>query len=359
MDNGRDMRCEAATRMVSDADGRPRDRGVRAHVRDCSPCRRFQVEIEERGRTFAAISPMPVIAAAGALKAALGGSGVAAVTGGAGAGAGVGGVAAGSIGASALLKPAVGLLAVLAIGTAAVDRGAIFEADRHDRATADPGRSTPTLAEHAGKSAPRGSHAIAWHAGRPSTAVTTGDRIESSSGPDPASPAAPGPADEEPGASMVVPRPRGGAESRRDDELVASTSTKSPALHGNGHDETLVPGPAAAPVIAPASEGKSGATPGGDIPPGQAKKETVPPGQAKKETLPPGQAKKQAEPSAGETSAPASTPIEASEHVPPGQAKKEGAQAPEPSEGSAVPVEAAEAPKVPPGQAKKEEAATE
>ncbi|MGH2937489.1 MAG: RNA polymerase sigma factor, partial [Solirubrobacterales bacterium] len=78
MDNGRDMQCDTATRVVSDADGHPRDRGVRAHLRACSPCRRFQAEISERGRTFAAISPLPAIVAAGALKAALGGSGAAA-----------------------------------------------------------------------------------------------------------------------------------------------------------------------------------------------------------------------------------------------------------------------------------------
>lgn len=40
MDHGRDMRCDLAVRMVVDADGRPRDRGVRAHLRDCTPCRR-------------------------------------------------------------------------------------------------------------------------------------------------------------------------------------------------------------------------------------------------------------------------------------------------------------------------------
>jgi len=429
MDDGRDMQCDLATRMMSDADGRPRDRGVRAHLRDCPSCRRFQTEIKERGRTFAAISPMPAIAAAGVVKAALGasgaatgGPGAAAVAGGAGAGAGGAAVAtAGSIGASVLLKPAVGLLAVLAIGTAAIGRGPIFEAGRHDPAGGDRGKSTAALVQHAEKttsarvgharnSEQAGSHAPAWHSGGPSAAAPIANRVDGVAQTTP-------PVVEVPGASVVAPQPRAGGDSRSHGEVAApAVVPRSPALDGTGHDEAL--GPAAAgPVTAADGGGKSGAS-GGDVPPGrakkesappgqakktttptpgesstaaaspaeapkappgQAKKEGVPPGQAKKEGVPPGQAKKEAgaetpahlppgqakqeaertsEPTTSESSAPTSPPT----RVPPGQAKKEAeaVAAPEPSEDSAAAVETTETPKVPPGQVKKKyEAATE
>jgi hypothetical protein len=421
MDIGRDMQCDRATRMVSDADGRPRDRGVRAHLRDCSPCRRFQTEITERGRTFAAISPMPAIAAAGALKAALGGSGAAAggsgaaaVAGGAGTGVGAGGVAAGSIGASALLKPAAGLLTVLAIGTAAVDHGAIFEAGRRDPATADPAKSAPRLAVGAGSSVPRDTPAISGRARGRNTAAPTEEQI----GPSSAGAATRA---DVPGAPRVGPRPRALWAPRADHEVATPTVASSPTLDGARHPEAIVPG-TTTPIVSPAAGGKSN-TNGGDVPSGQTKKESVPsgqtekedvpsgqpekekvpsgqrekesvppgqakkgvestsgstapkstpaeapkvpPGQAKKETVPPGQAKKQAEtpsqPTTSEAAAPAPAPAEAPTHAPPGQAKKEVevAPAPEPSETAAAPVETTEATKVPPGQAKKQEAATE
>ncbi|MGH2936867.1 MAG: hypothetical protein ACRDPE_01955, partial [Solirubrobacterales bacterium] len=298
-------------------------------------------------------------------------SGAAAVAGGAGAGAGGAGVAVGSVGASVLLKPAAGLLAVLAIGSAAVDRGAIFEADRHDPATADPGRSAPALVEHAGRSMPGESRAIAWRAGERSTAAPTRDRIDSFSISASTPPVTSTPATDEPGTSAVGPELRAGADPRSDDADAAPTVTKSPALEGATHEEAVVPG--ATPVVAPDGGSKSVATEGSDVPPGQAEKGAalpgqeeeeaestsipapseeestqvaptadapeVPPGQAKKESVPPGQAKKQAEttsePTTGEASAPASTPVEASApastpveapaHVPPGQAKKEEA----------------------------------
>src|SRR4029077_19128738 len=41
MELGRDMDCDAAMRQISNAEGRPRRRGVRAHLRDCAHCRRF------------------------------------------------------------------------------------------------------------------------------------------------------------------------------------------------------------------------------------------------------------------------------------------------------------------------------
>lgn len=186
MAQGRDMDCEAAMRQVSDADGSPDRRGVRAHLRDCVRCRRFQAEVRERKETLAAISPMPPVLVAALAKGSLGAS-----AGGAGAGAGVGvgsaggalgagtatgsagsaggaavgagagagsvggaasgvgaaagsvgtaagagaggiGVAAGSVGASGLAKAAAGLLAALALGTGAAAHGGLLRLGEHD-----------------------------------------------------------------------------------------------------------------------------------------------------------------------------------------------------------------------------------
>jgi RNA polymerase sigma factor (sigma-70 family) len=411
MDDGRDMRCDMATRMVSDADGRPRDRAVRAHLRDCPPCRRFQAEVMERGRAFAAISPMPAIVVAGALKAALGGSGAAAggaaaAAGGVGAAAGASGLAAGSIGASVVLKPAAGLLAVLAIGTAAVDHGAILGVGRHHPTTTIPGREKSMPADRVDRSSPPENHEIVRHTDKPSAVARPGDPITSVAArapvPGPAAVAASFPATEEPDALVTGPRPRGGVGGRSDDEVgvAPASARRSPALVGTTpRDQTLAPAKDA-PLDAHETGGRSGVAAGGDIPPGQAKKETVPPGQAKKEVettaepptteesrvsqtmatetsthvppgqtkqepLPPGQAKKQTEttpgPTAADASAPAAAPTEVPAHVPPGQAKKEVevVSAPQPSTNPTTPDPATEAPKVPPGQAKKEGAATE
>jgi RNA polymerase sigma factor (sigma-70 family) len=392
MDNGRDMRCDVAARMVSDADGRSRDRGVRAHLRECSPCRRFQTEIKERGRTLAAISPMPAIAAAGARKAALGGAGVAgsgAVTaaGGAGAGAGAAGVAVGSIGASALLKPAAGLLTALAIGTAAVDHGAILGAGRHDPATAEPARLGPAIERHVGKGLPGETHPVVWHAPTRDVAVSNGERVDSmeAHSPIPAGPpATAGPAAEDLGVAGAVPQPRTGVDARSGDEVAPPIGPESHVLDGATHAEAVVPtvvtqgaekGTESTPdqvkvegvppgqveeataeqTAEPTAESPSSeATPTSTVekvPPGQAKKEAVPPGQAKKDTVAPGQSKAESLP-------PGQAKKEA---VPPGQAKKEveSAPAPEPSEGSTAPVEATEAPSVAPEPATTEEATTE
>jgi RNA polymerase sigma factor (sigma-70 family) len=419
MDNGRGMHCDAATRMVSDTDGSPRDRGVRAHLRDCSPCRRFQAEIRERGRTFAAITPMPALAAAGALKAALGGSGAAAGGSGAaavagGAGSGVAGLA-GSLGASALLKPAAGLLAVLAIGTA-VDHGGIFHSGRHDSRPPDIARATPAPVVRAATGSRGVNRARDGQATARDAAAPIAEAVESASVSRPTHAVAPAPAAEGPVPSTAGPEPRGDAGSRREIELTTTAPspsvTKSPPLTGTTREEgaapgsipsvagdvppgqakkeTTSPGQAKKEVAAPAEPTKAGesTTPKTvesekqvHVAPGQVKKETeqaaspsetsraaapptqpakVPPGQAKKEAVPPGQAKKQAEPTSepsesvsGETSTPESAPVEAPGHVPPGQAKKETA------ESTAALVETTDAAKVPPGQAKKEEAATE
>jgi len=54
MDSGRGMRCEVVAQVLSDADGRISGRReIRAHLRDCPRCRRFQDRIEARKEAFA------------------------------------------------------------------------------------------------------------------------------------------------------------------------------------------------------------------------------------------------------------------------------------------------------------------
>src|SRR5262249_20367967 len=114
MDAGREMTCGEVTRALSDADGRVlRRRDIRAHLRDCSSCRRFRQEIDDRGRDLAVLSPLPGAAAAGLLQGVLGGTGG---SGGGGAFAALGAGAAKSAGAPAVLKSAVAVVVVAAIG---------------------------------------------------------------------------------------------------------------------------------------------------------------------------------------------------------------------------------------------------
>jgi len=107
MEAGREMSCDAVTRALSDGDGRTlRRRDVRAHLRACPKCRDFQDGIERRRRDFAALSPLPALAAAALLKGALG----SAASGGSAAGASLGGGAA--AGATAATAPVTGGAAV-------------------------------------------------------------------------------------------------------------------------------------------------------------------------------------------------------------------------------------------------------
>jgi RNA polymerase sigma factor (sigma-70 family) len=138
MESGRHMACDLAMKQVSDTDGSPTRRGIRAHLRDCLACRRFQAEIRERQQTLAAISPMPAIAVAALVKGGVGGA--TAVAGGTAAAAGGAG-GAGALGVAGLVKATAGLLAVVAVGTVAIDHGALFGKDtRPERSR---GRATP------------------------------------------------------------------------------------------------------------------------------------------------------------------------------------------------------------------------
>jgi RNA polymerase sigma factor (sigma-70 family) len=125
MDEGREMSCETVTRALSDGDGRvARRRDLRAHLRTCAGCRRFDEEIESRERDLAALSPLPALAAAGLLQGLLGGHGA----GGGGLVGTLGGGAAKSLGATAALKGAATVAVVAAIGVTAADRGGLIHA---------------------------------------------------------------------------------------------------------------------------------------------------------------------------------------------------------------------------------------
>jgi RNA polymerase sigma factor (sigma-70 family) len=125
MDEGRAMSCATVTKVLSDGDGRVgRRRDVRAHLRTCPSCRRFREEIGGRERDFAALSPLPAVAAAGLLQGLLGGHGA----GGGGVAAGaLGGGAAKTLGTSAALKGAATVAVVAAIGVGAADRGGLVD----------------------------------------------------------------------------------------------------------------------------------------------------------------------------------------------------------------------------------------
>jgi RNA polymerase sigma factor (sigma-70 family) len=131
MEEGRELSCDAVTRVLSDADGRvTRRRDLRAHLRECSACREFRDELRRRQQDFASLAPLPAAAAAGILHAALGaggaGSGGAAAgaAGSAVAGKAIGGVA---LGGSALVKSTATVAVVAAIGVGAADRGGLVD----------------------------------------------------------------------------------------------------------------------------------------------------------------------------------------------------------------------------------------
>jgi RNA polymerase sigma factor (sigma-70 family) len=125
MDEGREMDCETVTRALSDGDGRViRRRDVRAHLRSCAGCRRFREGIEGRRKDFAALSPLPAVAAAGLLQGLVGSAGGSS-SGGLAAALGAG--AAKSVGASAALKGAATVAVVAAVGVTAADRGGLVD----------------------------------------------------------------------------------------------------------------------------------------------------------------------------------------------------------------------------------------
>lgn len=125
MEEGREMSCAAVMKALSDGDGRvTRRRDVRAHLRSCAACSAFRGEIKERQKDFAALSPLPAIAAAGMLQGLIGGS--SAATGG-GLAAALGGGAAQGIGASAAAKGVATVAVAAAVGVTAADRTGVVD----------------------------------------------------------------------------------------------------------------------------------------------------------------------------------------------------------------------------------------
>ncbi len=129
MEEGREMSCETVTSALSEGDGRViRRRDVRAHLRSCAHCRRFRDDIENRQEDFAALAPLPAVAAAGMLQGLLGG-GSQAAAGGAGGGslaATLGGGAAKTVVTSAAVKGVATAAVVAAVGVTAADRSGVI-----------------------------------------------------------------------------------------------------------------------------------------------------------------------------------------------------------------------------------------
>jgi RNA polymerase sigma factor (sigma-70 family) len=154
METGREMKCEAITKALSDGDGRVRRRrDIQAHLRDCGHCRRFAEEIDSRGDALAAISPLPAVVAAAMLQGLVGSGSAGGVV---GAGGAIGGVAGKSIGTATLLKGAATVAVVAAVGIGAADRAGLIHpgGDSGSRAPAKTGATGATSAGRAADSSP-------------------------------------------------------------------------------------------------------------------------------------------------------------------------------------------------------------
>jgi RNA polymerase sigma factor (sigma-70 family) len=125
MSEGREMDCAAVTKTLSDGDGRlSRRRELRAHLRSCAACRRFEEDLGQRQRDFAVIAPLPAVVATGLLHGIVGG-GSSSASGGllAGLGAATGKTVAGSV----VVKSAATVAVVAAVGATAADRGGLVD----------------------------------------------------------------------------------------------------------------------------------------------------------------------------------------------------------------------------------------
>lgn len=138
LEEGREMSCEEVMHRLSNADGRiSRRRDLKAHLRACSDCRAFRDAIDARRRDFAALAPLPAVAAAGVLHGILGGA-----QGAAGAGTGGATVVAGAgkaISAGLVAKSAATVAVMAAIGVSAADRSGLI----HTGLPGGSGEATP------------------------------------------------------------------------------------------------------------------------------------------------------------------------------------------------------------------------
>jgi RNA polymerase sigma factor (sigma-70 family) len=134
MEEGREMRCEAVTQALSEADGRSRRRReLRAHLRNCAECRAFAEGIDGRRTELAALAPLPLAASAGVLQGVLAGQANGALAGSVAAGVGGssgGPVAAGAgkaIATSAIAKSAATVAVVAVVGVSAAGRTGLID----------------------------------------------------------------------------------------------------------------------------------------------------------------------------------------------------------------------------------------
>ncbi|HET8954988.1 MAG TPA: RNA polymerase sigma factor [Solirubrobacterales bacterium] len=142
MEEGREMTCDSVTRALSDGDGRvTRRRDVRAHLRSCAACREFRDDVKRREQDFAALAPLPAVAAAGMLQGLLGG-GSQAATGG-GLAAALGGGAAKTIATSAAVKGVATVAVVAAVGVTAADRTGVIHLGLPGEQSAKPAPAAP------------------------------------------------------------------------------------------------------------------------------------------------------------------------------------------------------------------------
>jgi len=153
MEAGREMRCEAVTRALSDGDRRMlRRRDLRAHLRGCAPCRAFADGIAERRSELAALAPLPLAVSSGILHCIFAqAEGGVAATGLVGTGGGAEAAGAGKAIAGATLAKSAASVAVVAVaGVSTADRTGLIDVG----VPSQRGGESPSAAGNAGSPAP-------------------------------------------------------------------------------------------------------------------------------------------------------------------------------------------------------------
>jgi RNA polymerase sigma factor (sigma-70 family) len=163
MSEGREMDCAAVTKALSDGDGRLlRRRDMRAHLRNCQECRRFEDGLKDRQRDLAAIAPLPAVVATGLLQGLIGGGTGAGSAAGGGALAGAGAATGKTVAGSVLAKSAATVAAVAVVGVSAADRSGLVDVGLPNRSSSTteqtaPAGSPQTPAEQSGSVTTQGT----------------------------------------------------------------------------------------------------------------------------------------------------------------------------------------------------------
>lgn len=310
---GREMPCDDVRRMLSDGDGRVlRGRGVRAHLRSCAGCRRFQADIDQRSKRLAMLAPpLPTAGAAALLAQILGGGGAAkllACVAIAGGGA--------TVAAVEFYKPPP---RAAAEAPAATPRPA---PERPAAATTTPTptsttTATPTATPGARRTSTKDTPATVVKRDKPTKRTSAKRRRAPVISPAVQDPPGKTRQGEREQASEPAPRATPPGKEAKPDKPEKAKPEKEPKTKpeqserrgrpdtppGQAKPKREPPGQSKPDKAKPQKPGKTPATdatpaptavetPKAD-PPGQAKKEAEPPGQAKREGEPPGQAKKQ------------------------------------------------------------------